>query len=90
MTMPTLAPNPARIAELRAQIAQADEDGADHYELDGMLAAHEAYEATDFDWYKAAWDAGWTPGAPSDEQSPRYLQWRDGYDAEMKRIRRAA
>ncbi|MGN6099843.1 MAG: hypothetical protein ACTHOR_01740 [Devosia sp.] len=83
--MTTLAPNPARITELRALRAQADEDGADHYELNGMLDAHEAT-----DWYKAAWDAGWTPGAPSDEQSPRYLQWRDGYDAEMKRIRRAA
>ena len=88
--MPTLTTNPARIAELDAQIAEADEAGADHYGLNGRRDYHRY--AAGADYYKLRWEAGhdWT----AENQSPRYEQWLDGFlaeeRAEQKRNQRSA
>jgi hypothetical protein len=69
-----------RIAELDALIAEADEAGADHYDLKGRRDYHRY--AAGADYYKLRWEAGhdWT----AENQSPRYEQWLDGFLAEER------
>ncbi len=80
--MPSLPTNPARIAELDAQIAEADEAGADHYGLKGRRDYHRYAAGGNF--YELRYEAGHDWTAEPGSQSPRYQQWIEGFEAEER------